>query len=305
MISPEAYATPAPRGIRLRPLAFSDLLDEAFKIYRRHFLLFFGIALALELPTMVIDLVSGAFRAGGVYNAVILSAISQAFSFQPVSPSSDLSELASFSLLWLIPVVGFDVLLIPFKGVSLIGTPGAALTRLTTELALGAPATWRSVARMVLRRYWILMGLNLLILLALGPLFIVGFLLEVVGIALPLWIAIRWLVVVPVVVSEGTGVRDALSRSWHLVRGRWWECFGIVIVATLLTLVLPYVVSIVGTVLLLVLPPSDVKIAAIYLMRHLADVAIAPAMPIVISLVYLDLRVRREALDLQMLAREV
>ena len=41
----------APTPLRLRPLEVGDLLDETFRIYRRHFLLFAGISVILAIPS--------------------------------------------------------------------------------------------------------------------------------------------------------------------------------------------------------------------------------------------------------------
>ena len=40
----------APVPLRLRPLEIGDLLDETFRMYRRHFLLFAGISVVLSIP---------------------------------------------------------------------------------------------------------------------------------------------------------------------------------------------------------------------------------------------------------------
>src|SRR3984893_7647088 len=37
--------------LRLRPLEIGDLLDETFRMYRRHFFLFAGISVILTIPT--------------------------------------------------------------------------------------------------------------------------------------------------------------------------------------------------------------------------------------------------------------
>src|SRR5437879_5228831 len=41
----------APAPLRLRPLEVGDVLDETFRIYRRHFVLFAGISLILAIPS--------------------------------------------------------------------------------------------------------------------------------------------------------------------------------------------------------------------------------------------------------------
>jgi len=50
-LNPLPPLPPAP-GLRLRPLSFGELLDEIFRVYRRHFWLFVSIALLLALLAM-------------------------------------------------------------------------------------------------------------------------------------------------------------------------------------------------------------------------------------------------------------
>ena len=62
----------------------------------------------------------------------------------------------------------------------------------------------------------------------------IGLLLLIVpGLVLWTW----WLVIVPVIMLEGSGVTDAFGRSRQLVRGHGWSAFG-VLVFTILILVL-------------------------------------------------------------------
>ena len=44
----------APAPLRLRPLEVGDLLDETFRMYRRHFFLFAGISVILSIPLWVL-----------------------------------------------------------------------------------------------------------------------------------------------------------------------------------------------------------------------------------------------------------
>ena len=44
-------STPAP--VRFRPMPLSELLDELFRLYRRHFSLIVGVALVVALPVAV------------------------------------------------------------------------------------------------------------------------------------------------------------------------------------------------------------------------------------------------------------
>jgi len=51
-----------------------------------------------------------------------------------------------------------------------------------------------------------------------------------------IWGAVRWSLLIPVVMLEGRGVFGALDRSSELVRGHWWRCFGVILI-TLLVLI--------------------------------------------------------------------
>ena len=44
--------TPQPR---LRPMALADMLDTAFRLYRRHFLTFVGIVALLQVPMAIVQ----------------------------------------------------------------------------------------------------------------------------------------------------------------------------------------------------------------------------------------------------------
>jgi hypothetical protein len=53
-------------------------------------------------------------------------------------------------------------------------------------------------------------------------------------VALLIWLAVRWIVLVPVIMLEGRGVFASLERSAELVRGHWWSVFGVVLVTVLI-----------------------------------------------------------------------
>src|SRR3989442_13552947 len=53
-------STPAP--IRFRPMPLPELLDELFRLYRRHFSLIVGVSLLVALPGLVWSLATGTYR---------------------------------------------------------------------------------------------------------------------------------------------------------------------------------------------------------------------------------------------------
>ena len=45
--------------LRLRPLGLGEIVDDVFRVYRRHFWMIVGIALILALPGLLVQIVSG------------------------------------------------------------------------------------------------------------------------------------------------------------------------------------------------------------------------------------------------------
>jgi Na+-driven multidrug efflux pump len=120
----------------------------------------------------------------------------------------------------------------------------------------------------------------------------VGFLLLIV----PGFIVLTFLVCgIPALVIEGTRGRQALRRSWNLVRGRGWPVFGTIIVATILT-------SLVNS--LLTSPFGD-NWAARSIGASIASILTMPYMALVGVFIYLDLRVRKEQYSAAELERDL
>src|SRR5205823_7124320 len=66
-------ATPT---LRLRPLSFGELLDDVFRVYRRHFWLLVSISLVVALPTLILQILSGQADQLGFSAAVLNQAAS-------------------------------------------------------------------------------------------------------------------------------------------------------------------------------------------------------------------------------------
>src|ERR1051325_10226194 len=122
------------------------------------------------------------------------------------------------------------------------------------------------------------------------------------------WIAVNWIVVMPVMFIENTGLFSAMGRSWRLVQGRWWRTFLILI----LIFVLNYVLSIalgaflyLGQLLLSLLLSPYLALAIYEGAVVLVSALVNPVLLIAIVLIYFDLRVRKEAMDLFQLAQQV
>jgi hypothetical protein len=266
----EVSATPP---LRLRPLEVGDLLDETFRMYRRHFVLFAGLSVILSIPAAAIS--------GFIYgqSAGILQATA-------LGQSPDLSNLQSILVVGAVFLV-IDLALIPFFYVAFAAC----------ESALGRPVTAAGVLRGVAHRYFALLGYWLLIglMLAVFCLF-----------PLWVWIWVNWIVVMPVMFIENTGLGAAMGRSWRLVEGRWWRTFLILflmfIVFYAVRIALSAFIALGQTLLQIVVSPVVVLWIS-GATSVIIDSLVNPILQIVIVLVYFDLRVRREGLDLFQLAQ--
>ena len=264
--------------LRLRPLEIGDLLDETFRMYRRHFFLFAGLSVILSIPGAVL----GGYSSYTLFNGLLQQTT--------LGRPADLGFLEGTLLAY--GVVGLiSLALIPFFY--------GAVTYAACESALGRQVTPLGVLRGVLHRYWALLGYWLLI----GVMGIVFCL-----IPLWVWIWVNWVVVMPVMFVENVGLGAAMGRSWRLVEGRWWRTFLIV----LLMLVVFYVARIalsafiaLGQTLLQLVVSSTVIFWISGTTSVIVDSLVNPVIQIALVLIYFDLRVRREALDLFQLAQRL
>jgi hypothetical protein len=153
----------------------------------------------------------------------------------------------------------------------------------------------------ILRRYFPLLGYWLLFSLSA----LVAALLCVAPLALWVWIFVGWIVVTPVMFIERISLGAAMRRSWDLVRGRWWRTFLVL----LLRLIVWYVARLalnaflqLGQFLLAIVLSPFIVAGVTLASAELVSALVSPVLQIIVVLIYFDLRVRREALDLFQMA---
>lgn len=268
----------APAPLRLRPLEVGDLLDETFRMYRRHFVLFAGISVILSIPAAALS--------GYTYYSLFGALLQQVGIGQQLDLNSLRATLGAIAVGVLV-----NLALVPF----LYG----AVTYAACESALGREVTAGGVVRGVMRRYFQIFGYALLILL--------------MGIAFCLfplwtWILVGWSVVMPIMFIENAGLIPALGRSWRLVEGRWWRTFLMIFLIVILFYVARLALDafvVLGQVVLQIVLSSVTAGWIFAAATAVVDSIVAPLIQIAIVLIYFDLRVRREGLDLFQLAQRV
>lgn len=267
----------------LRPLGFGEILDEIFRFYRRHFQLLLLLALVPVLPTLLIQVGAGQGAQFGLL-ATTLANLGSPPDVQSRGTALEVNPglLIGGYLLYL-ALVPFNAGLVPRAGL---------------DLALGQRTGFWLALRATARRYGGLMALTLLYLAVALPM------VTCLLLPLSLWILVRWAVALPVMLAEGVGPIAAVSRSWHLTRGSWWRIFGVLVVVFLIQYVASSVVSVLGLPLALVVPfvPSFVRGLILVVVSSLGGAVAAPVWQLCFVMLYMDLRVRVEHLDLWQLA---
>ena len=127
------------------------------------------------------------------------------------------------------------------------------------------------------------------------------------------FVVIRLGLAAPVTVLERCGPATALRRSWHLTRGSFWRIFGILVLTAIVVglagfiLELPFVIlrGIVGlgsaSPISLSGVAASVSVAGIIvggIGGIIANAIVRPVSSGVIVMLYLDMRMRKEGLDL-------
>jgi len=101
-----------------------------------------------------------------------------------------------------------------------------------------------------------------------------------------------------VVLEDLPGATDALPRSWHLTKGYKWKALGLGIVVFLLF----FLPAMAAGLLVALVPAGQV---AIDVVSQLLQMVLYPVFAAVFTLFYYDLRVRKEAFDVELLGQQL
>jgi hypothetical protein len=277
-------------------MPLSELLDELFRLYRRHFSLIVGVALLVALPGLVWSLVTGVYRLNSTsYTNLFTATGTSTVAFNSQEFSNLLGTLSLGALGALI--------LLPFS----LG----AVYRAVTDVALGRPATIGVVLRETLARYWPLLGLVGLF-FVFGVVWAIAELIGFVLLILPglavlcaaVYFLVRWSLTVAAMMAEDIGPIRGLGRSWNLVKGQWWRTFGILVIVAILQTIISYALFILFGLIAALFSTGDFQAALVQVGSTLLSALVSPITTIAVVLLYFDLRVRKEGLDLDQLAQQ-
>lgn len=335
---PSGYGSPAlvaqgpnpqpikPGVIALRPMTLGDIFNGAFSYVRDNPRTTF----VLTLLIMAIATSVSAIASGLVSNDALTSfdeILADPYAYDPSDPVFQTSPLVSLLSLVgsLITLVGGAILLgllASVVGMSVLGrrlTIAEAWETVRGQIGsviglafvkLGIQIVFAVVAFIALMITTFLAVLASLLFESFGAALAVGllvFLLGLAAVAAPAaWIWVRLYYAMPLVVLERLGPFQAIARSWRLSQRAWWRTFGYWLLALLIVFVVNMILGLpFGFVLgFAVLPFGDygVVLSAVisYVITVLVYALTQPFLAGVNTLLYLDLRMRREGLDLQL-----
>jgi len=268
----------------LRPLSIGQLLDRTFSLYRRNFLLFAGISALPNLLVLALQLVQVILMPAkmGVARPTVQE-------FQGASSVFTTVGVGGIILLALVGIIVYFVAYLFSQGATVYAV---------SELYLGRATTIGQSLSRVRGELGSLFGVILLNGLVTGLCFL---LLIIPGI----YMACRLCVCIPAALLENLGPRDSLERSYKLTKDNAGRAFLIVLL---------YVVILYASLLLFDIPfeigiqsaahdPSMLRVwtALLQVGNFIASVLVTPVFTIATSIFYFDLRVRKEAFDLQLM----
>ena len=281
---PVTVVTPA----QLRPLGIGEVLDVALKIVWRNAGTLVRVVVFVVLPVQVVlALLALSITPNSTNSGSSFTFQTQSSSGSTIS-SSDIKAAVGYGVLALLLTILSSTL------------ASAACFRAIASAYLGERTDWRSSIGYALRRLHSVILVTLLIGLAAG----FGALLCL----LPgIYFGVAFSLGVPVLLTEGKRGRKALGRSRALVKGFWWRVFGITVLGYILSSIIAGAIE--GLVVGLTSVGSGDSSLTAVVVNVIAGtgskVVTTPFVAAFVIVVYFDLRVRKEAFDLQLLAERI
>jgi hypothetical protein len=307
----------------LKPYSFIALLDAVFRIYRRNFSLLFWItAVFFGLPFFAQELINIHFVGAEAFLGNLpdyLKAFSGEGGGVDVEEINKLQSLAFYTL----PVSIMFLIAVPLSQGPLISA--------VHRNALGQGSGFRDAFRIGRGKYLYLfisfILVNLLFAVVFSFLVIpvvltVGFANMAIGlacllfiiIAVPVFAAFVYILVIfslfaQAVVIEGYGPIEALIRSVRLIHGNWWRALGIYISIQIINSLIyefsKFAFSGLNGLILAINPDYEILAHAAFATGlTVVQVFTTPVLILGQTIYFYDLKVRREAYDIEMMVSQ-
>src|ERR1700722_16414294 len=301
----------AVQAAELKPMSLSELLDRTFTLYRDRFWGFCGLMVIPEIAILACSLI---LVIGFPIRAASLVPNPQ----DPFAVFRQMQSRIGPGMLLLVVQIFFGALAL------------GAVTVTVSEFYLGRKISIAGAYRMVRGRIFGLIGLIVLLFLIamvfafavilavvlvamvasialnlISPILSVVFvfLLMIGGFALVAWLMMRYAVSIPVFLLEGQGAVESMTRSGELTRGHRGRILGASIVMYIVVFVIQTLFVLPFSIMTLVYVTKGVLPLWIQIAQSVAGAVggtiAGPLFMITIALIYYDVRIRKEAFDLE------
>lgn len=279
----------------LRPMGIGDILDGAIKLYRNNFLLLIGIGAWVYIPLCLLGFVISQV----IFNlliqlisiflaAVVTVAISERILDREISIAGSYSRVGKK-----LPSLIGAMLLVALVGVIILIGVGAFMSFFTAALR----SSLRSPTSLLI--FTLVIGLSPLI-----------FVLAV----------IIWLLFTPqAILLEGNTAGKSIRRSMNLVKGSFWKTLLILVLVSIAMSLVSSLLWLVGGAGVAILGGGadtgqsfvqNIGVAMNKFRQYpiaigIINLLLQPFRMVVITLLYYDIRVRKEGYDLEVMAKEL
>jgi hypothetical protein len=319
---------------RIRQLTLGELFDESFRIYRRDLLTLIALTALVIVPYTILNVlitlplqqnlatltrpgaVAGAapdeqvftnFFSSAVYSIALTGSLGFLYSIvfvplmegaltravtrryldQPVSIGDSIGGALRRTLplivAKLLPSLAIGVIGLLFFGLVVFGFLGALVGNPFSDTAFQNEPSGAAVA--------------------------LGFLLLFIGSivfgVLYAFVYVRILFTSQAVIAENKGPIEAIKRSWNLTKGYWWRTFGIFLLVALLVFLIQLVPSSILSAIFIIPvarggePDLVQQQLANSVISAITSVLVTPFSLVAYTLMYYDLRIRKEGFDLE------
>jgi hypothetical protein len=300
--------------VPLRPLGVGEILDGAFQAVRANPRAMIGVSAAVVATVTLISLLPQAVALDRLATNPAFTGSSTVSAREAVDAVlAPLGALLTSSVLTFFAVTVLNALLVVPVSAAVVGrrvSPAEMWQRARGRLlpAIGlALLTFAAVLGL-----WFVVLVPGIAALAAGQDAVGGLLLFVgivAGFVLSVTFTVRWALAAPALVLEKASVVTALRRSWRLTRGSFWRVLGIVLLTAIIVAIGQGALSIPFSGLAELVPegppgatlgPTVGRLLVSGIGGIVSGAVFLPFGAAASALLYIDLRMRREALDVRL-----
>lgn len=312
--APQPWAPPVlqPGIVPLRPLSLGEILDGGVRAIRANPAVMFGLS-SVAVAVAVIFSALLTYYLSGFLTAPLNDVLGSATTGLSPAESGQLGGNLSYAVgsVFTQPVTALVTTIL--TGLLVVAVSRSVLGRtITVRDVLRSGRVWWVVGFSLLSGVVVVAAIAVLVgivvLLAVshhdGAAVVAGLVALVVIVVGAVWFSTRTLLVTPALMLEGKGFWATVRRAWRLTRGSFWRLFGIWLLVALLMGVLQQIIltpfNLIASFASSGELVSATSLAITSVGQIIALTATTTYTSAVVALLYIDVRMRREGLDVEL-----